>query len=203
MPIRSAEQNAFQPAPIINKFQKRRLNTETNQSYVRGGQVNRPPPGINAFQPPQSTGNYQQKAVGGHKTVQLPPGFEHLQPIPGFKQIGPPPGFGYDMNSLLTQSSAISLPKTQYQSLSMLPSTYKAQLQGIQKTQNSKNYQQQAVKGQKTVQPPPGFEHIQPLPGFKHLQPHPGFKQIGPPPGFGCNINRLLSQSSITQPKTQ
>ena len=121
LPVESAERNAFQPASITNQFQKLKLNTGTNQSYVRGGQVFQPSPGINKFKPPQSTGSYQQQAVGS----------------------------------------------------------------------------------QKTVQPPPGFEHIQPLPGFKHLQPHPGFKQIGPPPGFGCNINRLLSQSSITQPKTQ
>ena len=118
MAIRSAERITFQPAPINDQFQKRKLSTGTNQSYVRGGQVYQPPPGI---QPPQSTGSYQQKAVGG----------------------------------------------------------------------------------QKTVKPPPGFEHLQPLPGFKHLQPHPGFKQIGPSPGFSYNMNLLLSQSSITQPKTQ
>ena len=141
LPVRSAKQNAFEPAPIIDQLQKRKLNTGINQSYLRGGQFYQPPPGINAFQPLQSTGNYQQQTVRTQKTVQPP--------------------------------------------------------------QSTVSYQKQALGGQKTVKPPPGFEHLQPLPGFKHLQPHPSFKQIGPAPGFSYNMNRLLSQSSITQPKTQ
>ena len=106
MRVGSAERNAFQPAPITNQFQKLKLSTETNQSYVRGGQIFQPTPAINSFQLPQSTGTYQKQAVRSQKTVKLPqrtgtyqqhyvgsqkivqppPDFEHLQPHPGFKQ---------------------------------------------------------------------------------------------------------------------